>query len=140
MIELIIFAGIIGFSIFLYRIWNIKKELIDFIENPTQSIFIQDRNDTFTQIVNPMYMTAEDKQIYLKSVEWQKLRTLVFTRDNYTCQSCGSKSSLNAHHITYEDLGMESLDQLTTLCTTCHTALHKRLGYDRTTIYPIIKD
>lgn len=87
-----------------------------------------------------IFMSAENKQTYMLSEEWQELRTLVFIRDKHTCQSCGSQTSLNCHHITYEDLGMETLDQLTTLCTTCHTALHKRLGYDRTTLYPIIKD
>ncbi len=84
-----------------------------------------------------IFMSAEDKQTYMLSTEWQELRTLVFIRDKHTCQSCGSKSSLNCHHIDYSLLGMETLDQLTTLCTTCHTALHKRLGYDRTTIYEI---
>lgn len=86
------------------------------------------------------FMSAEDKQTYLQSNEWKSLRNQVFTRDNHTCQSCGSKTSLNCHHVTYQHLGAESLDQLTTLCTTCHTALHKRLGYDRTTIYNITKD
>lgn len=108
----------------------------------THLSFVADR----TPILNPQsiypnqFMSAEDKQQYMRSAEWYELRTLVFTRDKHTCQSCGSKSSLNCHHISYHDLGMESLDQLTTLCTTCHTALHKHLGYDRTTLYPIIKD
>lgn len=86
------------------------------------------------------FMSAEDKQTYLQSTEWRTLRNQVFTRDNHTCQSCGSQSSLACHHIMYDRLGAENLEDLTTLCTTCHTALHKRLGYDRTTIYNITKD
>ena len=84
-----------------------------------------------------IFMSAEDKQQYMLSKEWQELRTLVFRRDKHICQSCGSKSSLNCHHITYDRLGAEELADLTTLCTTCHTALHKRLGYNRTMLYPI---
>ena len=86
------------------------------------------------------FMSAEEKQQYLQSAEWYELRTLVFARDNHTCQSCGSNESLNCHHILYDRLGKEDMSDLTTLCTNCHTTLHKRLGYDRTTLYPIIKE
>lgn len=118
---------------------TVHKRIINKPELPS---FVADRTPIFNP--QPLYpnqfMSAEDKHTYLLSVEWQELRALVFTRDNHTCQSCGSQSSLNCHHITYEDLGLESLDQLITVCTTCHTALHKHLGYDRTTIYQITKD
>lgn len=89
------------------------------------------------------FMSAEEKQTYLQSTEWKSLRNQVFARDNHTCQSCGSQSSLNCHHITYERLGAENLEDLITLCggpNGCHTKLHKLLGYDRTTIYNITKD
>lgn len=83
------------------------------------------------------FMSAKDKSAYLQSPEWQTLRFTVFERDGYMCQSCGSKHNLNCHHISYENLGNESLEQLTTLCQVCHTQLHQQLGYDRTTLYPI---
>ena len=83
------------------------------------------------------FMSAQDKQDYLRSFKWFSLRSAVFERDGYTCQSCGSKHNLRCHHITYEQLGDEELHHLTTLCDTCHTALHKQLGYDRTTIFNI---
>ena len=83
------------------------------------------------------FMSAEEKQQYLQSAEWYELRTLVFARDNYTCQSCGSKQSLNCHHIVYDRLGNENLEDLTTLCENCHTLLHKKLGCSRTTIFTI---
>lgn len=104
--------------------------------------FVADRTPIFSP--RPFYpnqfMSAEEKQKYLQSAEWYELRTLVFARDNHTCQSCGSNESLNCHHILYDRLGKEDISDLTTLCTNCHTALHKRLGYDRTTLYPIIKE
>ncbi len=86
------------------------------------------------------FMSAKEKQTYLQSTEWRTLRNQVFTRDNHTCQSCGSQSSLNCHHIMYDRLGAEELEDLITLCKNCHTALHIRLGYDRGTIYKITKD
>ena len=86
------------------------------------------------------FMSAQDKQDYMRTFKWCNLRLAVFERDNYTCQSCGSKHNLQCHHITYKQLGDESLHHLTTLCGTCHTNLHKQLGYDRLTIYNITKD
>lgn len=83
------------------------------------------------------FMSAQDKQAYLRTVKWYQLRSAVFERDSYTCQSCGSKHNLRCHHIDYSMLGDEPLHHLTTLCDTCHTALHKQLGYDRTTIFNI---
>jgi hypothetical protein len=145
---LVFYFGIKYLSFFVSKIESITKPNSHFKPKPhafrTKHTDIQD--STFSNITPirkwraDIFMSAEDKQTYMLSIEWQELRILVFTRDNYTCQSCGTKSALNCHHITYEDLGMETLDQLTTLCTTCHTTLHNRLGYDRTTLYPIIKD
>ena len=145
---LVFYFGIKYLSFFVSKIESITKPNSHFKPKP-QAFRTKhtDISDSLFSNLTPIkkwradiFMSAEDKQTYMLSIEWQELRILVFTRDNYTCQSCGTKSSLNCHHITYENLGMESIDQLTTLCTTCHTALHKRLGYDRTTLYPIIKD
>ena len=125
-----------------------EQELIEHIHKlygkPDEPVFSPDydRTPDFTTVLKPsgQFMSVEAKRNYLLSPEWQKLRTQVFTRDNYTCQSCGSSESLNCHHTTYKRLGFEKLSDLTTLCTTCHTELHNQLGYDRTTIYQITKE
>lgn len=85
------------------------------------------------------FMSAQDKYAYMFSDKWFNLRSAVFERDNYTCQSCGSTHLLRCHHIDYSRLGDEFLSDLITLCDTCHTNLHKQLGYDRLTIYNINK-
>ena len=82
-------------------------------------------------------MSAQDKQYYMRTSKWHRLRQTVFARDKHTCQSCGATHSLRCHHIDYSMLGDEPLHHLITLCNTCHTALHKQLGYDRTTIFNI---
>lgn len=86
------------------------------------------------------FMSAIHKQAYLLSAEWYNLRTLVFERDGYRCQLCGSTNRLECHHITYKRLGAEWLTDLTTLCggpDGCHNKIHDRLGYNRTTKYPV---
>lgn len=89
-----------------------------------------------------MFISAKDKLEYMQSEKW---RTLKFSRlmiAQYKCESCGSFHNLNLHHITYERLTQEILEDVAILCEVCHTKLHNILGYDRTTLYPIsiIKD
>jgi len=47
-------------------------------------------------------------------------------RDNYVCQCCKTKNgTLNAHHIMYRSNGgADTLDNLITLCESCHKKLH----------------
>ena len=159
MIWLIIIIFLYGVSEYLYRTSSFSSDKIaqnnleylkqleaDYdkqfqalLDRDSGTSLVTDRTAIFD--VEPQsynqFMSAEDKHKYLLSTEWQQLRTKVFTRDNYTCQSCGSKDLLNCHHITYKRLGAEKLKDLTTLCVECHTQLHKQLGYDRITEYPI---
>lgn len=50
------------------------------------------------------------------------LREKRLNLDNYQCQMCGSKEKLHVHHKKY---GMIRLEDLITLCSSCHQALHK---------------
>lgn len=66
--------------------------------------------------------------------EWSKL---VKIRDLYTCQICGSKKHLHAHHIMMRSKYKESaldVDNGITLCRTCHAEQHK----DNLSIYNLI--
>ena len=53
----------------------------------------------------------------------KEMQKLVFERDNYTCQMCGSKSNLHVDHIQswaeYVELRF-SMDNCRTLCKSCH--------------------
>ncbi len=55
-------------------------------------------------------------------------KAMVLHRDGYTCQHCHNKkkdSKLEVHHIRYRSQGgSDEASNLTTLCHTCHTALH----------------
>jgi hypothetical protein len=58
--------------------------------------------------------------------DWQKS---VFTRDYWTCQLCGSRKDIHAHHIKqfafYPELRFE-LSNGITLCRSCHKKRHKK--------------
>jgi 5-methylcytosine-specific restriction endonuclease McrA len=64
-------------------------------------------------------------ETYLHSAEWKSIRGQVLARDGYRCQSCGARTGLQIHHLTYERRGREALGDLTVLCDACHSRAHR---------------
>ena len=68
----------------------------------------------------------------LHGKDWESTRTKVLERDNYTCQHCGLEDrsinmSLVVHHIVpYETCLSDELDNLLTLCQSCHFKAHQK--------------
>jgi hypothetical protein len=60
-----------------------------------------------------------------KNTDWRKE---VFKRDNYTCQECGQKGYIEAHHIKrwvdYPNLRYD-INNGKTLCKSCHSKTTK---------------
>ena len=62
------------------------------------------------------------------SSEWKYLRIKILNRDGNKCVRCGSNNNLRIHHIKPVDLeGSNELDNLETLCSTCHKSEHHTL-------------
>ena len=60
-----------------------------------------------------------------------RLDEKAYERDGYRCVDCGKDTGIEAHHIIYE----EELDNLVTLCHSCHKKEHGlsgcfKKGYD----------
>ena len=59
--------------------------------------------------------------------EYRRWKKSVFSRDNHTCQHCGSQSNLQAHHVAawanHPELRYETSNGLT-VCTACHARTH----------------
>ena len=88
-------------------------------------------------LTDTMFISAKIKAEYMQSVEWKQLKADRLAVANYKCESCGSEHNLELHHITYEQLTAEHIDDLRILCNICHNKLQAQLGYDRKTLYPI---
>lgn len=61
--------------------------------------------------------------------EYAAWRTAVYQRDNYTCQDCGTRGYLHAHHIEFWSQNIERRYDVTngvTLCVPCHDRRHGR--------------
>jgi len=59
----------------------------------------------------------------LPSADWLAMRG-AFERAGFRCERCGVPWGLEVHHLTYDNLGDESLEDLICLCRDCHRQLH----------------
>jgi hypothetical protein len=67
---------------------------------------------------------------YLKSEEWKAKREKRLFIDNHECyfhniKNC-STTNLHVHHIHYDNVGNENLEDLVTVCQDCHSEIHGR--------------
>ncbi len=67
---------------------------------------------------------------YLKTPEWAAKREQVLERDARRCRACNSPEKLEVHHRTYARLEHEDLNDLTTLCESCHEHFHRKMKQD----------
>lgn len=64
---------------------------------------------------------------YMKSKTWDKKRRARLEKDRYTCQDCGATDKpLDVHHLTYERMGKEHIDDIISVCRSCHDSRHGR--------------
>ena len=64
---------------------------------------------------------------YIKSPIWVNFNKS-YRKSKYkqNCFSCESNFDLLLHHITYERLGKEKLEDVVVLCNKCHNSFHKQ--------------
>lgn len=65
---------------------------------------------------------------YLNSVHWKNTRKKKLIQTEFRCEKCGSREKLQVHHLTYENIGAEYLEDLQVLCASCHTKVHNKEG------------
>ena len=64
-------------------------------------------------------------RLILKQEEYKALKTVVLNRDGWKCQGCGSAENLQVHHLSHRSrLGSDKLENLMTLCASCHRREH----------------
>lgn len=68
---------------------------------------------------------------YLESDKWKKIREQVLQRDNNKCTICGASDNLIIHHVSYDNLGNEKIEDLTTVCEKCHTKIHSTKNWNK---------
>jgi 5-methylcytosine-specific restriction endonuclease McrA len=64
-------------------------------------------------------------RLRLESQLYEELRNQVLRRDGWRCQLCGTTSNLEVHHQEFRShSGDDSEQNLITLCSACHAAVH----------------
>jgi len=96
---------------------SLKKVL-----NITDAVIEQGQFDVSSFVAGKQLVSTEFQQ---SEYEGRNFRAKVLWRDNYTCQHCGTKEELNAHHIVQKiDGGTNTPKNGITLCQKCHDELH----------------
>jgi 5-methylcytosine-specific restriction endonuclease McrA len=82
-------------------------------------------------------LKMDEYEKYLAAPHWQELRRRKLEEQKNElgyncCEECGArpevtrKTALNVHHVTYERLGRERLEDLRIICRPCHDKQHGR--------------
>lgn len=74
---------------------------------------------------------SDENNLLRTSLDYKNWRTLVFTRDNYTCKKCNKNGVLNAHHVEEFANNKEliyDVENGITFCEKCHRSFHKKYG------------
>lgn len=61
---------------------------------------------------------------YLDSIIWKNKRKIVLERDKYLCQICKILPAEDVHHLNYNNVYNEKLEDLQSLCKKCHNEIH----------------
>jgi hypothetical protein len=88
-------------------------------------------HDYYTKISEAKQEWRDLYHRYLCSDEWKQKREQRLLIDNYKCFFNYSKGcdavNLQIHHIHYNNIGNEKMEDLVTLCINCHAEIHKRI-------------
>ena len=68
---------------------------------------------------NPMYSPTSTNR---NAWNWMQARSVAIQRDSEVCRECGSNHRLHVHHVG--DTNNHELDNLETLCASCHRKKH----------------
>jgi hypothetical protein len=64
-------------------------------------------------------------EAYINSDVWSDKRRERLKLDSYRCQKCGTAENLHVHHRTYKNFMHESMEDLVTVCISCHDLIHR---------------
>lgn len=99
---------------------------------------IMDDFSIYTDQINEKIQSAVRSLTYsdfLKTPYWDGVRNYKLRRSGYRCELCASKESLNVHHKTYKNHGLEHLrnisgKDLIVLCKNCHYKFHDKIAVE----------
>jgi hypothetical protein len=79
-----------------------------------------------------------DYKRYLASREWSLLREQVRERSGDSCEHCFVQHQQAVHHLTYERIGRERLEDLMAVCNPCHEYLSGKSNENPLTFWAVV--
>jgi hypothetical protein len=76
-----------------------------------------------------MELTRSEYQFYLHSDEWKEKRSEMRDICDGLCMRCGDEGNI-LHHMTYDNILCEPLDELEWVCERCHDRIHRTESID----------
>lgn len=67
---------------------------------------------------------------YLASRNWRLKRRQVLARAFHICERCGDAEARQVHHLSYEHIGHEPLEDLQAICRPCHEYVSGEAWHD----------
>lgn len=62
---------------------------------------------------------------YLRSEDWKSRKEYLSQQWNNECACCKKNKNLHLHHLSYDNLGKETIRDVILLCKGCHLDVHK---------------
>lgn len=107
-----------------------KKEIQEVLD--IKSIEKDETTISITEEIEKYFIEQEERfsktyKKYLDTLEWKSLTFDIYKRDNYRCRQCSkdlSKINGNVHHVHYDNVYNEKLEDLVLVCKDCHYLIH----------------
>jgi predicted HNH restriction endonuclease len=117
---------IIGFIILALVVMVLIGGRVKDTEEPESKIDLKEEKKAYDQEQQKLYEKKEYNK-YLRTIDWNKLVFAIYERDSFRCQQCFkdlSKRNGNVHHIHYNNIYKEKLEDLVLVCPDCHQLIH----------------
>ncbi len=88
-------------------------------------------------------MNAQEYLHYLQSPEWKDRAKECIKHYGERCAVCKCgwrRRTLHVHHLHYQNVGNEQVEDLVVLCKTHHHEIHKMVEYDRQSLNIMIEN
>lgn len=119
-----VYTNVLGFKTYqdmLSVIIPKKIKCLGASDCPNQ-VLIKDRQD-LTKNKCKHHQWWFDYNNYMNSDEWKEKSRKIQERDGHACRNCNGTENLRVHHRTYERLGNELDNDLSTICKKCDSVI-----------------
>jgi len=107
-------------------------------ESPFSKFCCEDCRDSFSRYKKHNSIFDKTPNTWNLTGFNQTIKDMVVSRDGYQCYICGKRTNLHVHHIIpRKDGGKHTLENLVTLCGSCHRSVES--GNVEKAIYKCVK-